>query len=128
MIGTEVQKALYDALTAAPAIAGGQVFDRVPARVKLPYVTIGDEQRIDDSNGCDDGWEVFPDVHIWSDAVGRGEAKTLLAAVEARIKAIAAVDGFNLVSVNIDSARVFMDPDGLTAHGVITPKFIITPA
>jgi hypothetical protein len=127
-LGPEVQKALYDAFTADPPVSGGRIFDRVPKDASFPYITIGDEQRIDDANSCDDGWEVYPDIHIWSRAVGRVEAKRLVADAEARIKAIAGIAGFTLISVSIETSRVFMDPDGLTAHGVVTAKFIITPA
>lgn len=128
MIGPEVQKAIFEALTADPPIAGGRVFDRVQEQPTFPYVSIGDEQTIDDSNTCDDGWEVFPDVHVWSRAVGRVEAKQFIAEIVPRITAIAAIDGHCLLSVNLETSRIFTDPDGLTTHGVATFKLIITPA
>jgi hypothetical protein len=128
MIGPEIQKAVFDALMAFPAIADGRVYDRVPENPQFPYVAIGDEQTIDDGNACDDGWEVYPDIHVWSRAVGHVEAKQLMAAVVPRIKAIGAVPGFDVVSVSFEGTRIFTDADGLTIHGVVTPKFIVTPA
>lgn len=128
MIGPEVQKAIVDALMVDPPVAGGRIYDRVPEAPVFPYVSIGDEQVIDDGNSCDDGWEVYPDVHVWSRAVGRVEAKQLIAAIVPRLIALTAIDDHALVSVNLETSRIFSDPDGLTAHGVATFKLIINPA
>ena len=128
MIGAEIQKAIYDALIASPAIAGGRVYDRVPENPTFPYIGIGDEQSIDDGNACDDGWEVSSDVHVWSRAVGFPETKGLVSAIVPRLAAISAVPGFTLIAAGVENTRVFRDPDGLTSHGVISVRFVITPA
>jgi hypothetical protein len=128
MIGPEVQGAIVAALSVAPAIAGGRIHDRVPESPVFPYVSIGAEQAIDDSNSCGDGWEVFSDVHVWSRAVGYVEAKRLVAQAVDRIKTITAISGFTLVAIEVEDTRVFRDPDGLTSHGVVSTKFIITQA
>lgn len=130
MIGSELQAAIYNALTTAPALAGGNVFDRVPESDPFPRITLGDEQVIDDSTTCQDGWEVYPDVHCWSrPATGsKGEVKALAAAVKQRVTAIDAVAGFSLVSLTHQTTRVFRDPDGLTEHAVISFRALIDPA
>lgn len=127
MIGEEVQRALYQALT--PVVPDARVYDRVPIGASLPYVTIGDEQVVDDGNTCDNGWEVFSDVHIWSRANGGfQEAKLLVATIVPAIVGITSIDGHHLISVEVENTRIFRDPDGLTSHGVISVKFIINPA
>lgn len=124
MIGEEVQRALYEAL--APVAS---VYDRVPLNAQFPYITIGDEQIVDDGNTCDEGWEVFSSVHIWSrDNSGFQEAKLLLAQAVPAIVGITSIDGHQLISVEVESTRIFRDPDGLTSHGVVSAKFIINPA
>lgn len=133
MIGTEVQKAIFDVLRAAPAIAGGRVYDHVPrtngeVTATFPYVEIGNEQIIDDGNSCDDGWEVFADVHVWSRAVGFPETKGLIASIVPRLASIDTIPGFTVIVAEVESTRVLRDPDGLTSHGVISVRFIITPA
>ncbi|MBL0374034.1 DUF3168 domain-containing protein [Rhizobium sp. KVB221] len=127
MIGTEVQKAIHDALMAAPAVAGGRIYDRVPDKPTFPYITIGDEQILDDGNSCDDGWEVFHDLHAWSRSVGFPEVKGLIAAAVPRLASIASIGGHTLIAAEVQATRVFRDPDGLTNHGVITVRFVITP-
>lgn len=128
MIGAEVQKAVYDALVVAPALAGGRVYDQPPPKPTFPHFGIGQEQIIDDGNTCDDGWEVFTDVHVWSRAVGFPEAKGLIAAAVPRLCSITLITGFTVIAAEIANTRVFRDPDGLTSHGVISVRFVITPA
>jgi hypothetical protein len=130
MIGEEFQRAIYGALTAAPALVDGNVFDQVPENEPFPHITIGDEQVLDDSNTCQDGWEVHTDVHCWSRPVdgSKGEVKKLAASVVTRVIAIASVDGFSLVSLAHETTRVFRDPDGITEHAVVSFRALIDPA
>lgn len=130
MIAGELQKAIYAALTAVPALASGNVFDQVPVSDPFPRVTIGDEQVIDDSTTCQAGWEVFADVHCWSrPATGsKLEVKTLAASVVSRVIAITDVIGFSLVTIDHQTTRTFRDPDGLTEHAVVSFRALIDPA
>jgi hypothetical protein len=129
MIGPQLQKALYDALTGA-GVASGRVYDRVPDNPVFPYVTIGDEQVIDDGNTCQDGWEVYPTVHVWGrDPSGsRASVKAMMAQAVTAVLSITSVTGFVLVASQLQDSRVDRDPDGLTDHAVATFKFILDPA
>lgn len=128
MIGPEVQKAIYDALTAAPPVAGGRVYDAVPESAVFPYVTIGGEQIVADGNTCGDGWEVYADVHVWSRKPGFPEAKGIAAAAADRVTAITSIAGYSMVDVEFQDQRALRDPDGLTSHIVISFRFIIDQA
>jgi hypothetical protein len=129
MIGAEVQKAIFAALDGA-SVASGRIYDQVPAEPVFPYVTIGDEQVIDDSNTCQDGWEVYPDVHCWSrpETGSKVEVKTLAAAVVTAVTSIISITGFSLVSITHETTRVFRDPDGKTEHAVVSFRALIDPA
>lgn len=129
MIGPGLQRAIYAALSGA-GIAGGRIYDGVPDNPVFPYVTIGDEQIIDDSNTCGESWEAFADIHVWSRPVAgsKVEAKTIAAAVKGAVLAIGTVSGGTLTGVFSETARSFRDPDGLTEHTVLTFKFIIEEA
>lgn len=129
MIGDEFQRALYAALMGAN-IAGGNVFDQVAPGDPFPRVTIGDEQVIDDSNTCQDGWELFADVHCWSrPATGsKAEVKALAAQVVKAVLAIDAIEGFTLVLLHHQTTRIFRDPDGLTEHAAISFRAVLDPA
>jgi hypothetical protein len=129
MIGPELQGAIYSALAAAD-VASGRVYDGVPKEPTFPYVTIGDEQVIDDGTTCQDGWEVYPDVHCWSRPANgsKAEVKTLAATVVAAVTGISSITGFSLVSITHETTRVFRDPDGLTEHAVCSFRALIDPA
>jgi hypothetical protein len=131
MIGPEVQKAIYAALMADPAIASGNVFDQVPDSDPFPRVTIGDAQVIDDGNSCEDGWEVYSDIHVWSrpDTGSKVEVKTIGAQIVERIvNGSLTVEGFNIIAAQLDAYRTFRDPDGETEHTVMTIRHSLEPA
>lgn len=128
MIGTEVQKAIHDALKASPAVAGGRVYDSVPSNAEFPYVTIGGEQTVDDGNSCEDGWEVFTDVHVWSRKPGFPECKEIAVQVRQRLAGITSISGLSLIAVEVEGSRFLRDPDGLTSHGIVSARFVLTPA
>lgn len=129
MIGAEVQKAIFAALNGV-TLAGANVFDQVPEGDPFPRITIGDEQVLDDGNTCQDGWEVFSDVHCWSRpaAGSKVEVKTLAGEVVTAVCAMASIAGFSLVSIEHQTTRVFRDPDGLTEHAVVSFRALIDPA
>lgn len=133
MIGDQVQEAVNAALRAAN-VAGGRIYDRVPSSPTFPYLTIGDEQVVDE--GGDDvdgedcgagGWSVFADVHVWSRPVSgsKAEAKTIAAAAVAALRGITTVTGFSLKAVRLESSRAMRDPDGITEHVVVTMRFVL---
>lgn len=129
MIGAELQKAIFAALTGAN-IAGGRVYDSPPPKAVYPYVTIGDEQALDDGNTCEDGWEVFADVHAWSRPVNgsKVEVKALMASIVPLLAVNLTMPGFRSVAGSMQTTRALRDPDGLTEHGIVTLRYLIDPA
>ncbi len=125
MIGDLLQRAQFAALSAAQLRA----YDTPPADAEFPYVTIGDEQIVDDGSACGAAWEVFADVHVWSRAVSgsRSELKTLMAQIEPLLGGLS-LPGFRVVVQHLQTARALNDPDGLTKHGVMTFRYLIDPA
>lgn len=130
MIGDQLQKAIFAALKTSPAVADGGIYDQPPADAAFPYVTIGDDQVLDDGNTCGDGWEVFSDVHVWSRSVAGSklEAKQIRAEIVTRLTALIDVQDFAVVIASLETARTFRDPDGMTEHAVLTFKHTLQPA
>lgn len=126
MIGPELQKAIF---TVLHPVAEGRIYDTPPAGATFPYVTIGDEQDIDDGSACGAAWEAFADVHFWSrsSAGSKVELKQLMQQATPLLVAIS-VTGFRVVVANAQNSRAFTDPDGLTQHGVLTVRYLIDPA
>jgi hypothetical protein len=124
-----LQKAVRDTLAgsaAVTAIVGARIYDRV-ANAEFPYVTIGNDQLIDDGNACGDAWECFVTVDAWSRGVGMTEVKSLAAAVRSALATELAVTGFSVVAGVHQTTRYLDDPDGLTSHAVVTFRYLIDP-
>jgi hypothetical protein len=120
----ELQQALYTALKnhIGPEV-GPRVYDQVPAPVPpattatFPYVTIGDDEVRPDKALCIDGTEHYPQVDVWSRAVGYPEAKTIVKNILAVLDDNPPVmTGFVAVIFEIYRIQYLRDPDGLTRH------------
>lgn len=117
-----LQKAIYDALTAA----GITAHDRVPPTPAFPYVTIDDAQLLDDGDTCEtDRFEAFVDCHVWSRAVGSVEAKTLAHSIRDALTEIGIASEWRVTAAEFRSSRHFRDSDGLTSHGVVSFRFLL---
>lgn len=84
-----LQKAIVATLKAnagVTAILAGRVYDRVPSGAALPYAHIRAIQLVDDSADCIDGAEVFIDLDVWSNAVGKVEAERGASAVRKALR------------------------------------------
>lgn len=125
----EIQRAILLALDAAD-VCGGRIYDDPPARGVFPYVTIGEEQIIEDGDACSDGYQVVATLHAWSrpEISSKAEVKELAAEIVSALRAIETIEDFDLISGELETSRTLRDPDGKTEHAVITYRFIITPA
>jgi hypothetical protein len=149
-VGEALQRAVFRALrddaSLAALFVGGEarIFDRVPPpdsddslqanrrKPAFPYITIGDDELIDDGNGCARAWEATCTVHVWSRAVGKVEAKALADAVAYALGGAPEItsppiapNGFTVVDWAWRDTRTFTDPDGLTTHSVLTFRYLI---
>lgn len=145
MVAEALQRAIFATLRADADLrtifgAAPRVFDAVPApdqnepeaeyrrRVPMPYITIGDDDIVDDSTTCARAFEATSRVHVWSRAVGRPEAKRIGDRITIALDATLTITGFVCTEHEFRSARYFTDPDGVTTHGVIEHRFLIDPA
>jgi hypothetical protein len=128
-----MQKAIYDVLMAEFSDWIG-VYDLVPPNSPFPYITIGDDQALDAGVSCEpDMWEYFHTLHVWSRATllgvggGRVEAKTIAGYVREILKVTPpAPAGFNVLFSQCERTDHLRDPDGLSAHSIVTMRFLIS--
>jgi hypothetical protein len=126
-----LQKAQRDAL-AAEFGAAPKVFDDVPVTAgqvgaAFPFVQLGEVQVVSDADQCHDPSTAYTTVHVWSRAVGKVEAKGLMARVCRVLDAPLAVDGFAVVGHLVTDLRHMTDADGLTKHSVATFRYRLGP-
>lgn len=130
--GAAVQKALIDTLSVDATLVtlmGGtvRIFDVVPPLTNFPYLTIGDDQTLDEGNLCEpDIFEHFSTIHVWSRSttIGRKEAKDIAGRVREVLKTLT-VTGFDVRSSTCERLDHLRDPDGLTAHSIVTQRLIL---
>jgi len=129
-----VQAAVYATLRAG-LDAGVGVYDRVPkdaagkVTARFPYVSLGEDHVVSEADQCHDASSIYVTVHVWSQAVGKVEAKTIMAQVVLLLDAILPVAGFQQITSVVDTGPLHLSgPDGLTSHSVVTFRYRMAPA
>ena len=128
-----MQKAVVGRLkddAAVSAIIAGRVYDRVPAGATLPYVHIRGIQAIDDGADCVDGIEIFVDLDVWSNAVGKVEASRAAAAVRTALHFAALVldEPYSLTEIGHRDTNVGDGGDGILSRARMTFRALVESA
>jgi hypothetical protein len=124
-------KAVHDALT---ALAGGRIFDRVPAKDALapyPYLVVRVDVR-DDANTCSNASEVHVTVNVFSNAVGSQEAEELGGQVRELLAPddpdeTLAIDGYVTSVAAFDIATYRAAESPLVTEGVLAFTYLVDP-
>lgn len=125
MLQAAVIAALKNSVTLTGLI-GQRLYDDVPPKPTFPYVTYADDGTNDDSADCVTGSEIFFSLHVWSNAVGKPEAKRIAGVIRSVLdEADMSVMDYHLVTLNHRITRWLTEPDGLTKHGVVTFRALI---
>lgn len=101
------------------------IYDGVPQDSVFPYVVIGDTTVRPNDTMTEEGAEATITIHTWdspdadADAIGYSILKQIMSAiVDALDDAALSVAGHTLVLLRFEFSDTFLDPDGLTRHGV----------
>jgi Protein of unknown function (DUF3168) len=115
-----LQDAIYTVLKNGLTIP---VYDDVKVNTTFPYVTIGEDTAVDDSSKVDSNQEFTVNIHVWSRERGRWQAKQIISDIDDLLheQPLYLTSG-SVCSVHRDSSQTFLDPDGLTIHGVVIFK------
>lgn len=126
----ELQALIYDRLVAdagVHAICEDRIIDGQDGKATFPYVSFGPSDAIEDDAECITGRTETIQLDCWSRKSGKfKEVKALADAVK---KALHDYDGTltvnALVQMRVTGIRYFKDPDGITAHGVVTVECMV---
>lgn len=111
-----IQAAIYQALSTLSY----PVYDDVPQGAAFPYIVIGDDTSIPFDDDCNVGAETTITIHVWSTYSGRLEVKQIMNAVYNRLhRQNLSIAGSYSITLNAEYQDTFLDPDGVTRHGVI---------
>jgi Protein of unknown function (DUF3168) len=121
----QLQKAIVAKLKADPgvtAIIAGRVYDAIPNAAVKPYVSFGLFQLLPEHGDCLNGGEAIVTLDGWAAGPDTVQIKQLGTAVaKALDEAELALDApQRLVEMTIEQTQYMRDPDGITAHAVIT--------
>lgn len=121
----ELQTVIYQTLVAdaeVGALVGDRIYDGRPDTATFPCVTFGPIDSIEDDKSCITGRVETVQLDVWSRDQGRMRpCKEICDAVKAALhRAELSMTVNALVRIEITGVRVFLDPDGITAHGVVT--------
>lgn len=113
--------ALKTALTTA--LGSTPVYDAVPPSVDhsaaFCYVTLNDIQAIDWSTKTFNGQDFAVNIHVWSSYRGNKEVQEKFDTIHTALhNAALSVTGAATVICRYEASQIFLDPDGLTRHGV----------
>lgn len=129
-----LQQLIFETLVAdagVHAFVANRVYDNVPETREFPYVSFGATDDSDDPLQCLTVEDHFINIDVWDRSDGKlGTAKKIASAVKAALHYadLSLPDPYALSRIKVDDTRVFRDPDGKTAHGVISVAATIETA
>lgn len=112
-----------DILADVPApVVRLRVYDAPPADAALPYASFGPVESIDDESDCIDAQRIVQQLDVWTADHGRQVVCVKLTEEVRRLlhRASGTLETGALAQMRVDQWRVMPDPDGVTAHGVLT--------
>lgn len=129
----ELQRAIVGLLEADAALSvhvGARIYDGPPKGAVFPYLSLGASDGVVADALPVTAREETVQIDIWSRRDGsRAEAREITDAVRAALHRAEADLGLHaLVDMRVTLWRVFLDPDGLTAHGVVQVTALIEEA
>ncbi|MDR7147053.1 DUF3168 domain-containing protein [Rhizobium sp. BE258] len=127
-----LQKALYDRLLSETGVTSlvpaTNIRDRSQRPVINPSIIIGEMTARDDGDAISrNRVHVYADLHVWKKEEGTTGVKAVGGAIRAAVKRgrLLLDAGFHCVDAFVSGVRVLRDPDGETAHAVVTVEAIV---
>ena len=115
MSAFELQKAVYARLSTGTRA----VYDDVKPKSAYPYVVVGDDTLVENGTDSFNGFIATVTIHTWSDKKGRSEIKTMQDEIYGLLNRFKlSILGYNTQDCYQEFSESFLDPDGITRHGI----------
>ncbi len=124
------QTAIRLRLVATPAVVAlvpaASILDRHARPAPDPSVILGEDIAVDDGRLSRAVLRVFSTLHIWRREPGLAGTKAIAGAIRDAVHAGRLPDheGWQFGDCYVSSTRFLRDPDGETAHGIVTIETI----
>jgi len=127
-----VQKALRARLIATSAVTAlvpiGNILDRNSRPAPDPSIVLGEDQLVDAGFVDRSPARVYSTLHLWMQEAGLTGVKSIAGAIRASVRSsrLGSVDGYAFGDCMVSQERYLRDPDGETAHGVVTVETLVS--
>lgn len=134
MFEEAIRFAIYDRLANNAGLQQivTNVYDDVPQPEdsgevsKFPYVVVGDNTIQPWDTDTEIGADATVTIHAWSRFRGREEVARIHDAIYAALHRVdIPVDGAHTVGCDFEQSDVYLDPDGVTRHGVVRYRLVV---
>lgn len=127
-----VQKAirarLVESLAVTALVPATNILDRNARPAPDPSIIIGEDQTIDEARLARNVVRVYSTLHVWKKEPGLAGVKLIAGEIRAAIRPanLPVIDGFHFGDCYVSNTRFLRDPDGETAHGVVTIETLVS--
>ena len=126
-VQTAIRARLIATVGVTSLVPASSILDRNARPAPDPSIIIGEGQTIDEGRLDRRVQRVFSTLHIWKKEPGLGGVKDIGGAIRTAIHASRpAIDGYHCGDCYVSDARYMRDPDGETAHGVVTIETLVS--
>jgi len=127
-----LQTAVYGALTRNAAVrvilGGPHIYDHVPRKTALPYVTFAGSVMRDASSGSEDAHEHTLTLNVWATATGAKKTAAVMAAVRMALHDRAlSLEGHHLVNLRHALSEIRRIGDGERLNGIVQFRAVTEP-
>lgn len=116
-------------LLAAMGLANVRIYDVAPTDAPYPHIVFGDDQLVDASAECAEGYDAFLTFHIWtrSEPPSLLPAKRIAAALVNALLLGLEIGDYSLVDILHEDTRTFADLNEVIAHSIVTIRVLLEP-
>lgn len=123
-----VRSRLVSTLAVTSLVPAGSILDINQRPAPVPSIIIGEGMAMEGDRIDRKDQRVFLDLHLWKKEPGLRGVKAIAGVIRAAIandKLSLAASGYHCGDVRVSRARFIRDPDGETAHGIVTVEAVV---
>ena len=106
-------------------IPGVQVVDKPTQKTPLPYIVLGPSYWVSADAECIEAREVTLQIDAYDEATNKGRLEDLTDDIATALRGWADEVALTMHPLEIDTARVTDDPDGVSVHGIVIVRAMV---
>ncbi len=122
-----LQRAVRERLITGAVLPAGSILDRGTRPTADPSIIMGEGQSLEEGDIARRLVRCWMTLHVWKREAGSEGVKTIAGAIRTAVREPRLVlgGGFHCADARVSSARFLRDPDGETAHGVVSVEALV---